>query len=68
MVLITKADISFKDEEARKKGILTGSANFMYAARPKLRKDGLSKLLVDTTKVALKQAEERIFEELEANR
>ncbi|MFH0737091.1 MAG: hypothetical protein V1827_00885 [Candidatus Micrarchaeota archaeon] len=66
MVLITKADVRFESAEHKKKGIITGTASFMYTAKPRLKKDGLSKILLDTTKHALKQAEKAVIEESES--
>jgi len=66
LVVISKADVKFDSEEHRKKGIITGSASFMYTAKPRLKKDGLSKILIDTTKHAIKQAELAVMEEAEA--
>lgn len=66
MLVATRAKLVFKNEEDRKKGIATGKASFMYLSRPKLRKDGLSKALIDTTRHAVKDAEQRIMAENEA--
>jgi len=63
MLVATKAVVGFESEEHRKKGIVTGNATFMYLSRPKLKKDGLSKLLIDTTRHALTQAEKKATEE-----
>ncbi|MEW6748927.1 MAG: hypothetical protein AB1295_04435 [Candidatus Micrarchaeota archaeon] len=63
MLVATKADVGFKNDEDQKKGILTGTASFMYVSRPKLKKDGLSKLLIDTTRHGVGQAEKKIMEE-----
>ena len=63
MVVVSKADIRYENEEALKKGIVKGTASYMYMARPKLQKNGLSKLLIDTTRVALNQAEKKALEE-----
>jgi hypothetical protein len=35
----------------------------MYLAKPPLRKDGLSKILIDTSRVAVNAAEKKILEE-----
>lgn len=63
MIAVSKADVKFADAEARKKGIISGTAHYMYIARPQLKKNGLSKLLIDTARVALNQAEKKITEE-----
>jgi hypothetical protein len=66
MVVISKANVKFKTEEDKKKGLLKGTATYMYMAKPALRKNGLSKLLIDTSRVALSQAEKKIMEEPES--
>ena len=65
MLVATRANLRFKSDEDRKKGIATGKASFMYLSRPKLRKDGLSKALIDTSRHALVDAEKRIMAEAE---
>jgi hypothetical protein len=63
MIVVSKADIRYENAEALKKGIVKGTANYMYMAMPKLQRNGLSKLLIDTTRVALNQAEKTAVEE-----
>ena len=63
MIVITKANVKFASEEHRKKGILTGNASYMYVAKPTLKKNGLSKLLIDTSRVAVNLAEKKTQEE-----
>jgi len=65
MILISKANVSFASAENQKKGILSGTATYMYMAKPPLKKNGLSKLLIDTTRVALNTAEKKITEQSE---
>ncbi|MCI0504154.1 hypothetical protein L0Y65_05600 [Candidatus Micrarchaeota archaeon] len=57
MLVVSKANVRFENEEARQKGIISGTSTYMYQARPKLAKNGLSKMLIDTCRVALNRAE-----------
>lgn len=66
MIAVSQADVKFASEENRKKGIVSGTANYMYFSRPPLKKNGLSKLLIDTCRVALNQAEKKIGPETES--
>ncbi|MFH0884532.1 MAG: hypothetical protein V1861_02375 [Candidatus Micrarchaeota archaeon] len=66
MIAVSKADVRFASEGDRKKGIISGTAHYMYMARPPLKKNGLSKLLIDTARVALNQAEKKITEETQS--
>jgi hypothetical protein len=62
MIVVAKADIKFDSQESRKKGIASGTASYMYFSRPPLKKNGLSKLLIDTTRHALNEAEKKAVE------
>lgn len=62
MILISKADIKIVRPRDKPGKMLTGTANYMYMARPRLKKDGLSKILIDTSRVALNAAEKGIVE------
>jgi len=62
MIVVSKANVKFANEEDREKRIVSGTASYMYMAKPKLGKNGLSKLLIDTTRVALNQAEKKATE------
>jgi hypothetical protein len=62
MIVVSKADIRYENDEALRKGIVKGTASYMYMANPKLQRNGLSKLLIDTTRVALNQAEKNAVE------
>jgi hypothetical protein len=66
MIAVSKADVKFATDGDRKKGIISGTANYMYLARPPLKKNGLSKLLIDTARVAINQAEKKISEETQS--
>jgi len=59
MVVVSKANIRFATAEHKEKGIVSGTASFMYMARHSLKKDGISKLLIDTTRHALNSAEKK---------
>ncbi len=63
MIVISKANLYYKNDDARKSGQLSGTATYMYMAKPTLKKDGLSKLLIDTSKVALNLAEKEITDQ-----
>ncbi len=63
MIVVAEADIKFASDEHRKKGIVSGTANYMYFSRPPLKKNGLSKLLLDTCRVGLNHAEKKISED-----
>jgi hypothetical protein len=63
MIIISKADVGYASEEDKEKGQLRGQTSFMYMAKPSIGKDGLSRLLVDTAKMALDRAEKKIEEE-----
>lgn len=60
MIVLTKANVGFASEEDRKKGILKGNTAYLYTAKPSLKKDGLSKLLVDTSRMAVDLAEKKV--------
>ena len=60
MIIVTKADIGFASEEDRRKGLLQGKASFMYASKPTLRPDGVSKILIGACKKALEMAEQKV--------
>ncbi len=60
MIVVSKADVGFASEEDKRKGRLKGRTSYMYIAKPALGKDGLSKLLVDTSRVALELAEKKV--------
>ena len=62
MIVVAKADIKFDSKENLKKGIVSGTASYMYFSRPPLKKNGLSKLLIDTTRYALNEAEKKAVE------
>ncbi len=57
LIAVSKANVKFATPEHRQKGIVTGTASYMYLAKPTLRKNGLSKLLIDTARHALNTAE-----------
>ncbi len=59
MIVISSADVKFATKEHREKGILSGTANYMYISRPELKRNGLSKLLIDTSQHALRQAQKK---------
>lgn len=63
MITIVKASLGYASEEDKEKGVLRGKTSYMYVARPTLKKDGLSKLLVDSSRVALDLAEKNIKDE-----
>jgi hypothetical protein len=65
MIVLSKANVKFASEEHRRKGLITGTASYMYMARPTLKRNGLSKLLIDTSKAAITLAEKKIAEESE---
>ena len=49
----------FANEEDMKKGVARGKANYMYMAKPTLKPDGLSKILIGASKKALEMAEQK---------
>ncbi len=53
MIVVSKADVGFASEEDKKKGILRGKTSYMYFAKPPIKNDGMSKLLVDASRMAL---------------
>jgi len=57
MIIVSKADIGFASKEDQQKKILKGKASYMYVARPKIKADGVSKILVGASKKALEMAE-----------
>jgi hypothetical protein len=59
MIVISKANVKFASPEHKAKGIITGTASYMYLAKPTLKKNGLSKLLIDTARVAVGKAEKK---------
>jgi hypothetical protein len=54
MIVISKANLKFQDKDKKK---LTGTSSYMYFTRPPIGKNGVSKLLIDTTKLAIDLAE-----------
>jgi hypothetical protein len=63
MIVISKADVKLVGAKDKAGKVLSGTANYMYLAKPPLRKDGLSKILIDTSRVAVNAAEKKILEE-----
>ncbi len=63
LIIVTKADLFFEDDEAKKKGRVTGTANYVYLTKPPIGKDSITKLLIDTTRVALNSMEKKATEE-----
>ncbi|MEW6722969.1 MAG: hypothetical protein AB1324_06930 [Candidatus Micrarchaeota archaeon] len=68
VIVVANAKVKFATPEDRKKGIVKGTSNYMYYARPPLKKNGLSKLLLDTSRHALAEAEKKIMEEADRER
>lgn len=66
MIFVSKANLKFENEDARNKGIVSGTVTYTYRAKPKLGKNSLSKLLIDSTRVALNQAEKKALEGAES--
>jgi hypothetical protein len=58
LIVISKANVGFKSDEDKQKRLLSGTTTYMYMAKPTLRKDGISKSLMDAAKHAVKLAEE----------
>jgi len=63
--VISKANLHFASPEDKKKGRMSGTASYMYVVRPKLGKNGLTKLLIDTSKLAIELAEKELGENRE---
>lgn len=63
MLVVTKANLRVEKGKESGRNMLTGTASYMYFSKPRLKKDGISKLLVDTSRVALNAAEKRMQEE-----
>ncbi|MFN7991006.1 MAG: hypothetical protein U0R44_02495 [Candidatus Micrarchaeia archaeon] len=63
IVVIAKANVAYKDEEDRKKGKLSGTTSYMYVAKPTMKKDGLSKLLIDASRMAVNLAEKDVMDQ-----
>ena len=63
MIVISKADVGYSTDDDVKKGLLTGKVSYMYLARPEIKKTGLSKLLIDASKIAIELAEKKLNEE-----
>ncbi len=63
LVIVTKADLYFASPQDKEKGKVTGTANYVYLTKPPLGKDSVSKLLIDTTRVALNSMEKKATEE-----
>lgn len=60
LVVISKANLKFGSEDDRKKGRLRGTSSYMYMSKPKIAKNGVSRLLIDTVKLAITRAEEEL--------
>lgn len=65
MIVVSKANLYFKTPQDKAAGKMSGTASYMYMAKPELKRDGLSKLLVDTSKLALELAEKELDEKAE---
>jgi hypothetical protein len=63
MVVISKANLKFASAEDKKKKKLTGTASYMYSTKPPIAKNGVSKLLISTTKLAIDLAEKELNKE-----
>jgi hypothetical protein len=63
MIIVTKADLFFANDDDKKSGKVTGTANYVYMSKPPMGKDGISKLLIDTARVAINAAEKQATEE-----
>ena len=62
MIVIARANLYFKDEADKKKGRLSGNSEYSYMSKPPMEKTGVSKLLIDTTRLAVNHAEKTIAE------
>ena len=61
MIIVTKADLFFANSDDKEKGKVTGTANYVYLSKPPMGKDSISKLLIDTARVAVNAAEGLYF-------
>ena len=60
MIVIARANLYFKDDEDKNKGRLSGTSEYTYISKPPMDKTGVSKLLIDTTRLAVNHAEKSI--------
>ena len=59
MLIVTKANMGFANEEDYKKGRLSGTSSYMFMSRPELRDgSGITKVLLESSEKAIKQAHE----------
>ncbi|HSB46553.1 MAG TPA: hypothetical protein VLD37_00955 [Candidatus Bilamarchaeum sp.] len=63
MVVISKANLKYANAADAKKRKLTGTASYMYSTKPPIKKNGVSKLLIDTSKLAIDLAEKELNKE-----
>ena len=60
MIIVAKADVGFRSDDDKEKGKLSGKTSYLYLAKPTIKHDGLSRLLVDSCRMALDMADEKV--------
>jgi hypothetical protein len=60
MVIVAKADLGYASSEDQKKRVLKGKASYMYMAKPTLKPDGVSKILIGASKKAVELASKQV--------
>ncbi len=63
VVIVAKANLYFANEEDKKGGKVSGTADYAYLAKPQLGKNGISKILVNTARLAVNTMEKAATEE-----
>ncbi len=59
MVIISKANLGFENEDDKKKGLLKGDCTYLYLSKPPVRDDGVSRALIKGAEAALSQAKSK---------
>lgn len=56
LLIISKANLGFANEEDKQKGLLKGDCSFLYLSKPKIGDDGVSKALIKGAEAAIEKA------------
>lgn len=55
MIIISKANVGYSSEAEKQKGMLRGTATYMYVARPSMGKDAVSRVLLQGAEAAIEK-------------
>lgn len=57
LIVISKANLGYANEEDKKKKLLKGNCTYMYYSKPPLGRDGVSRSLLDGARAAIEMAD-----------